>query len=49
MESRSKSWEQKNQLESYYRNPEDDVCIKVVAVEVEIDRLWKCFGGVGLI
>lgn len=33
------------QLESYYRSPEDAVCIRVVAVGTERDRSWKCFGG----
>lgn len=29
----------------YYRGPEDDVCIRVMALEIERDRLWKCFEG----
>lgn len=34
-----------NQSESYWRIPKDGACIKVVAVELERDRLWKCFEG----
>ena len=30
-------------IRSYYRSPEDAVCIRVVAVERERDRFWKCF------
>ena len=30
-------------IRSYYRSPQDDVCIRVVAVERERDRFWKCF------
>lgn len=29
-------------IRSYHRSPGDGVCIRVMAVEIERDRFWKC-------